>query len=120
MPPVEKARVRSRTPAPSLRQFRLAAGLVVFTYVALHFVNHALGNASVEAMENGLALQKLLWQSPPGAILLYSALTTHMGLGFWPTHEVEARGREAGVTARSATRAVDLANLLSPRTSALA
>jgi adenylate cyclase len=37
-----------------------------------------------------------------------------------PAHEVEARGREAGVRARSATRAVDLANLLSPRTSALA
>jgi hypothetical protein len=37
-----------------------------------------------------------------------------------PAHEVEARGREAGVGARSAARAVDLANLLSLRTSALA
>ena len=69
--------------APSLRQIRLAAGLVVFTYVTLHFANHALGNVSVEAMENGLAVQKRLWQSLPGAIILYSALTTHMGLGFW-------------------------------------
>jgi adenylate cyclase len=69
--------------APSLRQIRLAAGLVVFAYVTLHFVNHALGNISFEAMENGLALQKWLWQSLPGAIILYSALLTHMGLGFW-------------------------------------
>jgi adenylate cyclase len=37
-----------------------------------------------------------------------------------PAHEVEARGREAGVRARSAARAIDLANLLSLRTSALA
>jgi adenylate cyclase len=36
-----------------------------------------------------------------------------------PTHEVETRGREAGVKARSATRAIDLAKLNSPQTSAL-
>jgi adenylate cyclase len=59
----------------------------VFTYVTLHFVNHALGNISVDAMENGLAIQKWLWQSPPGAIILYSALTTHMGLGFWALYQ---------------------------------
>jgi adenylate cyclase len=73
--------------APSLRQIRLAAGLVVFTYVTLHFANHALGNVSVEAMENGLTIQKWLWQSPLGAIILYSALMTHMGLGFWALYE---------------------------------
>ena len=37
-----------------------------------------------------------------------------------PSHEVEARGRDARVKARSATRAVDLAKLNSPRTPALA
>ena len=86
-PKDERARgagLRPRTGrAPSLRQIRLVAGLVVFTYVTLHFANHALGNISVEAMENGLAIQKWLWQSPTGAIILYSALLTHMGLGFW-------------------------------------
>jgi adenylate cyclase len=86
MPQDENASgLRSRRRAgstPSPRQIRLGAGLVVFAYVTLHFVNHALGNVSIEAMETGLAFQKLLWQSPPGAILLYSALTTHMGLGF--------------------------------------
>src|SRR5690348_15524857 len=71
----------------SLRQIRLAAGLVVFSYVTLHFVNHALGNISVEAMEDGLAVQKLLWQSLPGATVLYSALMIHMGLGFWALYK---------------------------------
>ena len=73
--------------APSLRQVRLAAGLVLFTYVTLHFANHSLGNVSVEAMENGLAIQKWLWQSPLGALILYSALTIHLCLGFWAFYE---------------------------------
>ena len=68
---------------PSLRQIRLATGLVLFVYVALHFANHALGNISVEAMDEGLLLQKAIWQSPPGAAILYASLFTHMSLGFW-------------------------------------
>ncbi len=71
----------------SLRQIRLACGLVLFVYVALHYTNHALGNISVDAMERGLALQKLIWQSAPGAILLYAALTIHLSLGFWALYE---------------------------------
>ena len=76
-----------RVRRPSLRQVRLATGLVLFAYVTLHFVNHALGNISVEAMNRGLALQKLVWQSAPGAILLYAALATHMTLGFWALYQ---------------------------------
>ena len=68
---------------PSLRQIRLASGLVLFAYVTLHFANHALGNISVEAMENGLVVQKAIWRSPPGTIALYLSLLTHMSLGFW-------------------------------------
>ena len=66
-----------------MRQVRLACGLTLFTYVTLHFLNHALGNVSVAAMEAGLALQKAIWQSLPGAVVLYTALLTHMSLGFW-------------------------------------
>ena len=80
-----------RTPlrlhAPSVRLVRLACGLVLFTYVTLHFLNHALGNISVAAMEEGLRVQKLIWQSVPGALALYAALLTHMGLGFWALYE---------------------------------
>ena len=68
---------------PSLRQTRLATGLVLFTYVTLHFANHALGNISVEAMDGGLRIQKAIWQSLPGTVILYTSLLTHMGLGFW-------------------------------------
>jgi adenylate cyclase len=68
---------------PTLRQIRLSTGLVLFTYVTLHFANHALGNISVEAMDEGLIIQKAIWQSPPGAVILYLSLFTHMSLGFW-------------------------------------
>src|ERR1700733_5637218 len=72
---------------PSLRQTRLATGLVLYVYVTLHFANHALGNISIDAMESGLAIQKLIWQSPPGAVILYVSLLTHMTLGFWARYE---------------------------------
>jgi adenylate cyclase len=68
---------------PSLRQIRLATGLVLYAYVTLHFANHALGNISVGAMESGLVLQKLIWQSLPGAVILYVSLLAHISLGFW-------------------------------------
>jgi adenylate cyclase len=86
MPRVEGAAPRRKFPL-SLRQIRLACGLVLFAYVSLHYINHTLGNISIEAMEKGLALQKLIWQSAPGAILLYGALTIHLSLGFWALYE---------------------------------
>ena len=86
MPRVEGAAPRRKFPL-NLRQIRLGGGVVLFAYVALHCINHALGNISIEAMEKGLALQKLIWQSAPGAILLYGALTIHLSLGFWALYE---------------------------------
>ena len=42
---------------PSIvRRLRLASGLVLFSYVFLHFLNHSVGNISWEAMERGLVL----------------------------------------------------------------
>ena len=32
-------------------------------------------------------MQKLIWQSVPGALVLYAALLTHMSLGFWALYE---------------------------------
>jgi adenylate cyclase len=86
VPQVEHAALRGKSRL-TVRRVRLACGLVLFTYVALHFTNHALGNISVAAMERGLALQKAVWQSVHGAILLYGALTIHLSLGFWALYE---------------------------------
>lgn len=63
------------------RRLRLATGLVIAAYVAGHFLNHALGVVSVEAMD---ALRRVLsawWRSLPGTVLLYGSLLAHFALG---------------------------------------
>ena len=37
-----------------VRQVRLVCGLVLFSYLISHFLNHALGNISIEAMTAGI------------------------------------------------------------------
>jgi adenylate cyclase len=81
------APARRRAPFLTLRRVRLGTGLVLFAYVTLHFLNHALGNISVDAMEKGLAVQKFIWQSRPGALVLYASVLIHMSLGFWALFE---------------------------------
>ena len=71
----------------SLRQVRLACGLILFTYLVSHFLNHALGNISVEAMAWGIHYHVLFWQFLPIAIIFYAAILTHSGLGIWALYE---------------------------------
>lgn len=62
------------------RHLRLLTGLVIAAYVAGHFLNHALGIVSVEAMD---ALRRPLsawWRSLPGTVLLYGSLLSHFAL----------------------------------------
>ena len=53
------------------RDVRLATGLVLFTYVTFHFIDHALGLFSVAVAEPALKLAVDVWQSVPGTLLLY-------------------------------------------------
>ncbi len=71
---------RARLPL-TLRRLRLTSGLILFGYVLTHLVNHALGNISLGAMEDGLSLASALWLNPLGLTLLYGALLVHMFLG---------------------------------------
>jgi adenylate cyclase len=69
---------------PSIvRRLRLASGLVLFSYVFLHFINHSLGNISYEAMEAGAVYAEKLWRGPIGGPLLYGAFAIHLSLAFW-------------------------------------
>jgi adenylate cyclase len=71
----------------SLRQIRIVCGLVLFAYLISHFVNHALGNISLEALAWGLHYHLMFWQFLPVAIVLYAALLVHGGLGIWALYE---------------------------------
>ncbi|MFO1271689.1 MAG: 2Fe-2S iron-sulfur cluster-binding protein [Rubrivivax sp.] len=63
---------------PSERQLRLASGLVMFAYLAVHFVDHALGLVSLDVAEVALAASVAVWQSLPGTLLLYGAAAVHV------------------------------------------
>ncbi|RXH26145.1 adenylate cyclase [Bradyrhizobium nanningense] len=73
--------------ATSVRQVRLVCGLILFSYVVSHFLNHALGNISVEAMEAGVYYHIAFWRFLPVAILFYTAALTHMGLGVYALYQ---------------------------------
>jgi len=63
-----------------VRRLRLVTGLVIAAFVVGHFLNHALGVVSVEAMNGMRTGLAAWWRSLPGTILLYGSLATHFSL----------------------------------------
>jgi adenylate cyclase len=70
-----------------VRQVRLACGLVLFAYLVSHFLNHALGNISMDALAVGVHYHKTFWQFLPVAIAFYTAALLHSGLGIWALYQ---------------------------------
>lgn len=67
----------------NLQRLRLVSGLILFTFAATHFLNHALGLFSIDWMQ---AVQQWRWavtRSWPGTIVLAAAFTTHVGLALF-------------------------------------
>jgi adenylate cyclase len=71
----------------SLRQVRLVSGVVMFAYLVSHFLNHALGNISLEALADGVYLHSAFWQFLPVTIVFYTACAVHTALGVWALYE---------------------------------
>jgi adenylate cyclase len=67
----------------TIRRIRLISGLVLLTYLATHFINHALGLISLDAMEAGRIWFLALWRNPLATAALYGALITHLSLAFY-------------------------------------
>jgi adenylate cyclase len=67
----------------NLQSWRLASGLILFAFVLTHFLNHALGHLSLDAMNRMQVLRHSIWNSWPGSILLYGAVAVHLGLVLW-------------------------------------
>ncbi|KVN70012.1 adenylate cyclase [Burkholderia ubonensis] len=82
--------MRQRLRQVGIRSIRLTTGLIVFTYVGTHLVNHALGNVSLAWMERDLLVQKFVWQGWLGTTVLHGALATHFFLGLWALYERRA------------------------------
>jgi adenylate cyclase len=65
----------------SVRQIRLVCGMVLFAYLVSHFLNHALGNISMDALAAGVHYHTMFWRFLPVAIVFYGAAVVHAGLG---------------------------------------
>ena len=78
---LSRASLVKYTRSVGVRQIRLACGLVLFAYLLSHFINHALGNISLDALATGVRYHTAFWKSLPIATVFYSAAATHAGLG---------------------------------------
>jgi len=70
-----------------VRQVRLACGLLMFAYIFSHFLNHALGNISYDAMEAWLVWHVRWWRNPVVNFTLYAAAAVHFSLGLWALYQ---------------------------------
>jgi adenylate cyclase len=66
-----------------LERLRLWSGLVLFAFVSTHLINHAVGLWSLEAMTRVQHWRLVVTRSPPGFVLLTSALLAHAALALW-------------------------------------
>lgn len=72
---------RPAAPRVTLRQLRLATGLVLFTFAATHFLNHAVGLLSIEMMEEVRLWRIAVTRSLPGTTILLTSFLVHLVLG---------------------------------------
>ena len=84
----------------TIRRLRLAAGLVMLSYLALHLTMHALGNISFQAMQWGTHIHDFVWHSVPGTIALYGALATHFTLALYALYSRRSFRMGAGELVR--------------------
>ena len=70
-----------------IRKLRLGSGLILFSYVTLHLINHAAGLWSLQAMNVVRDLIHAPWWSLPGTVLLYGAMLVHVLLAFYAIYQ---------------------------------
>src|SRR6267154_2822168 len=80
---IRKKRDVDRGERPVERTVRLATGLILFSYATSHFINHAFGIRSVDAMQAAGVFLLKPWQTNPGRLLLYTALFVHAAIGLY-------------------------------------
>ncbi|PNG26879.1 adenylate/guanylate cyclase domain-containing protein [Methylocella silvestris] len=68
---------------PVERTLRLSTGLILFTFAASHFLNHACGIFRLPAMEAVRFVLLWPWRTLLGQTLLYGSFLIHGGLGLY-------------------------------------
>ena len=95
MVPASSEQIRTLARGIGLRQIRLVSGMILFAYVLSHFLNHALGNISLDATADGVKWHTAFWQFLPVAIAFYTAALLHCGLGIWALYQRRQFSRTA-------------------------
>lgn len=72
-----KPHVRPILTDKAAQQLRIATGIVMFTFVTMHFLNHALLLISEELAQKALIYFRTIWRNPVSAVLLYGSFTAH-------------------------------------------
>lgn len=67
----------------TLQRLRLVSGVILFLFATTHFLNHALGLISVDAMLEAQQWRWVITRSVPGSIILGAALVTHIVLSLY-------------------------------------
>ena len=65
------------------RRMSLGTGCVLFLFLITHLANHALGLASLAAMDAGRYWFLGFWRSSPGTFLFYGSLILHTALAMY-------------------------------------
>jgi adenylate cyclase len=89
------SRFRTLFRGAGVRQVRLVCGLVLFCYLLSHFLNHALGIISLQALADGVAYHVAFWRFPPVGLAFYAAAVIHSGLGVWALYQRRQFSRKA-------------------------
>jgi adenylate cyclase len=63
-----------------LQRGRLVSGLILFAFATTHFLNHAVGLVSIDAMQDFQDVRQVVTRSWPGSVVLAGALVFHLGL----------------------------------------
>jgi len=63
-----------------INTLRLTSGLVIFTFVCCHLINHIFGLISIEAMENARGYLLWIWRTLPGTVVFGTAAVVHISI----------------------------------------
>lgn len=61
-----------------LQKLRLLSGLIMFSFLSMHLLNHALGLISIETAEHGKRWFSVVWMNPFSLSLFYGAVLIHV------------------------------------------
>jgi adenylate cyclase len=71
----------------NIRRTRIITGLVLFTYLTTHLLNHSFGLISLDAMEAGRSWFLALWRNPLSTAIFYGSLLTHFTLALYALYQ---------------------------------